>query len=251
MIWCIAALFALLTFAVGVFSYSYIIIMKEEMTTEAASDTADAMPESKGNIRSILKRMGAAFMPCHVSKLSVSNWCVAAVASLAGAAAAIRLELWGADTLLVTVKLSLMAIVMLCVLIFDSQLKIIPNALVVMLLLIRLIWFVPEYLLCEKNEFKSLLLFSVIGLVICLATTLLLARITHGGIGMGDVKILSALGWALGLLGALYAILYCSLVSVIVSIILLMFKKKKWKDHIPFGPFIYCGFMIMMFLCNF
>ena len=66
--------------------------------------------------------------------------------------------------------------------------------------------------------------------------------------GFGDVKLMGVLGLILGF----YKILIVSAIAIvlagIVSIILLIFRKKKIKDYFPFGPFVSVATILVMYL---
>ena len=64
--------------------------------------------------------------------------------------------------------------------------------------------------------------------------------------GMGDVKLMGTLGLFFGLKNII-AIAICSfLIGAVISIILLIIKRNKAKDYIPFGPFIVTATIILM-----
>jgi leader peptidase (prepilin peptidase)/N-methyltransferase len=75
---------------------------------------------------------------------------------------------------------------------------------------------------------------------------LLVALLSRGGMGMGDIKLGLVtglfLGWPLGLTGLLIGV--C--LGGFLGIILLASKIKSRKDPIPFGPFIALGTLIAM-----
>ena len=64
--------------------------------------------------------------------------------------------------------------------------------------------------------------------------------------GMGDVKLVGALGLFFGLKNIL-AIAVCSfLLGAIIGVFLMIIRKTKSKDYIPFGPFIVASTIILM-----
>lgn len=67
---------------------------------------------------------------------------------------------------------------------------------------------------------------------------LLIAVITKGGMGGGDIKFVAALGIWLGFKLTLLTVLLSFFIGGLGSALLLLTRVKKRKDFIPFGPFI-------------
>ena len=70
----------------------------------------------------------------------------------------------------------------------------------------------------------------------------------RGGMGQGDVTLISALGFVLGLKKILLVIFLSFVIAACASLILLGTKRKTLKDPIPFGVFIVVAFFITVFL---
>ena len=66
--------------------------------------------------------------------------------------------------------------------------------------------------------------------------------------GGGDVTLIGALGFVLGLRRIFLVIFLSFLLGAIISVFLLATRLKTRKDPIPFGPFIVLGFFIALFL---
>lgn len=66
---------------------------------------------------------------------------------------------------------------------------------------------------------------------------LLLAVVTKGALGGGDVKLIAALGLWLGCVDLLNVVLIGSIAGGIVAIILLITKKKDRKSYFAYGPY--------------
>ena len=75
---------------------------------------------------------------------------------------------------------------------------------------------------------------------------LLLAVVTRGGMGGGDIKLMAMLGLWLGSAGVLWVVLLSSNIGAIISLALMALKIKGRKDFIPFGPFIVIAAMLVM-----
>ncbi|CAK7073627.1 prepilin peptidase [Tissierella sp.] len=94
-----------------------------------------------------------------------------------------------------------------------------------------------------NNQLKK----GVIGCLTAFFLFLFFAVISKGGVGGGDIKLLSAIGIGIRYPGVILTILLSSLMFSIVGLFLLLFKKVK---GLPFGPFItismlaYCFFII-------
>lgn len=67
-------------------------------------------------------------------------------------------------------------------------------------------------------------------------------------LGGGDVKLMFAVGAFLGLYRTIWAIFLAFAISSIVSIVLILLKRKGAKDYIPFGPFLSLGSFISLLI---
>lgn len=124
--------------------------------------------------------------------------------------------------------------------IIDGNIRKIPNAVVLFGILCGVVLLIVEAVNYTENIYGILI--SCIGAMAGFGFFfLLLSVITKHGIGMGDVKMMAALGFLMGLSGTFYTLLFGMLVCLIAAIVLLVFRKKKMKDSVPFGPFIYIG----------
>ena len=91
------------------------------------------------------------------------------------------------------------------------------------------------------------LLNSFGGLALAAGLFLLIVILSRGGMGGGDVTLIGALGFVLGIKLILLNIFLSFVLGGIISVFLLATKIKSKKDPIPFGPFIVLGFMITVF----
>lgn len=76
------------------------------------------------------------------------------------------------------------------------------------------------------------------------ALLLLIAVLTNGGMGGGDIKFVAALGFWLGVKLTLVMLFLTFVIGGCSGALLLIFKIKGRKDYIPFGPFIASGALI-------
>jgi leader peptidase (prepilin peptidase)/N-methyltransferase len=89
-------------------------------------------------------------------------------------------------------------------------------------------------------------LFSLCGLMIGGAIFYLIALVSKGGMGGGDIKLIAMIGAFLGLHGVLFTIFASSLLGSVVGLMLILLGKKGRKDRVPFGPFLSCGAVLFM-----
>lgn len=83
-----------------------------------------------------------------------------------------------------------------------------------------------------------------IGFLFCAISFGLCYIISHEKLGAGDVKLALLMGLCLPAGYVTAAILYGCLAAAVVSVVLLLLKKIKRKDFIPFVPFLYTGLII-------
>jgi leader peptidase (prepilin peptidase)/N-methyltransferase len=93
----------------------------------------------------------------------------------------------------------------------------------------------------------SLFLTSVLGLVVCGGIIFIIAFISRGGMGMGDVKYAAMIGGFLGLANGLCCLWLAVILGGIIGALLIALKKATRKTAIPFGPFLCAGALIMLF----
>lgn len=82
---------------------------------------------------------------------------------------------------------------------------------------------------------------SLLGLTSAAAFLLVLALVSRGGMGGGDIKFAAVIGLFLGWPNGLFAIFLGCMSAGLVGIVLLLTRIKGRKDAIPFGPFLCAG----------
>ena len=78
----------------------------------------------------------------------------------------------------------------------------------------------------------------------------LLAVLSNGGMGGGDIKYISAAGAFLGWQKVLLVIFIGALLGSVVGVFQIAVQKKSRKTLIPFGPFLAAGTLITLFYGN-
>lgn len=128
----------------------------------------------------------------------------------------------------------------------DYYFQIIPDLFHILLLISTFIYKLFQFLLYDIPPHY---LNSIIGLIISSGIYLVIAIISKGGMGGGDVKLIGVLGSILGIRFSILNIFLGFLIGAIVSVFLILLKIKDRKDSIPFAPFIFISFVITI-LCG-
>ena len=142
------------------------------------------------------------------------------------------------------VFLALISSTLLAILVIDLKEQLIPDVLVVIVLISSII---HRALLHFLEGIPFPLTDSLLGLIIAGGLFLLIVFVSRGGMGGGDVTLIGALGFVLGLKGILTVIFLSFVLGSVISIFLLAARIKSRKDPIPFGPFIVISFYITLF----
>jgi leader peptidase (prepilin peptidase)/N-methyltransferase len=106
------------------------------------------------------------------------------------------------------------------------------------------------WLTLPLSVLQSLIGALVGGGVIYLVSFISLAVLGKEGMGGGDIKLMAMIGTFLGWKNTLLTIFLGSVTGSIIGVSLILFKKKKRDDYIPFGPFLVLGAIISLFLGN-
>ena len=132
--------------------------------------------------------------------------------------------------------------------IIDYKLTIIPNRLTLTMFEIGLI-FTFLYGLSNVAISINMLLGMLAGSGIFMLITLL-GGLVYGkeAMGLGDVKLMGALGLYFGWQSIIVISLVSFLIGAILSIVLMATKIKKADSYIPFGPFIVIATLISIFV---
>ena len=146
------------------------------------------------------------------------------------------------------IKFLILTPMLMVAFIIDYRLQIIPNRLNLTIFEIGLvITFI--YGLSNVAISINMLLGMLTGAGIFLAITLI-GGLIYGkeAMGLGDVKLMGALGLYFGFTNIIIITLISFLVGAILSILLLATKIRKMDQYIPFGPFIVIAAFIAIFV---
>jgi len=78
------------------------------------------------------------------------------------------------------------------------------------------------------------------------AIFLLIAMVSRGGMGWGDVKLAALMGLAIGFPLVFVAIIMAAILGGIVAVALMIAKKRTRRQTIPFGPFLALAAMVTL-----
>lgn len=85
------------------------------------------------------------------------------------------------------------------------------------------------------------------GMLVPAAALAVLAVVSRGGMGGGDIKLAGAAGVFLGWPGNAVALFLACLLAGLAGGLLLVLKRKKRKDPVPFAPFFTAGVFLQIF----
>lgn len=164
--------------------------------------------------------------------------------------ALVYLNGWSTDILqnLTLFKFMILTPILISTFVIDYKLQIIPNRLNLTLFEVGLI-FTFLYGFTNINIATDMCLGLLAGGGVFLIITLVGGLIAgKEAMGFGDVKLMCGLGLIFGLGETIVVTVLSFLIGAILSIILLVSKKKKTSEYIPFGPFIVMASFISMFV---
>lgn len=143
----------------------------------------------------------------------------------------------------------IVGILLLVVLIVDSLYLIIPDTVVVALFTLTLAY--RLFLTATGVMFFPDLVMTLVASVAAVGFFWFLWWVTKGkGMGLGDVKLVAALGLLLGWPKTFIGLFLAFILGAVIGIILLALGKKKFGQVIPFGPFLVVGTMLALLFGN-
>lgn len=141
------------------------------------------------------------------------------------------------------IGLAILCSLLIVIAFIDFKLQIIPDELIVFGIAAGLLWNIGHWNL-------SFFLNGLIGLAIGGGLFLIIAILSGGAMGGGDIKLMGVLGLWFGWKLILLTMLLSFVIGAVLSVLLLLLKIKKRKDTIPFGPFIAIGAFIAIYYGN-
>lgn len=148
-----------------------------------------------------------------------------------------------------TCYLLLVSCFLIVIFVYDLRHYIIPNELIYPAILVAVIWQLASIIFLRNTSYEILTTF--LSSFLAGAFFLFIVLISKGRwMGAGDIKLVLFMGMVLGWPNILAALFLAFLIGAIISIILIIFKKKKLQSEIPFGPFLSLATFITIFWGN-
>ena len=151
---------------------------------------------------------------------------------------------------LTTLLFFILSICFIIIFFIDLKHFIIPNELTYPLMVIGFLKsFDPNLNYHLFPNFINSLIGGIFGYVIIWLIIFIYKKLRNKeGMGLGDAKLLSVIGFWFGWISIPFVIFFSSFVALISVIPDLIKNKKKLSSQIPFGPFIIIGNLIFLFL---
>ena len=146
------------------------------------------------------------------------------------------------------IKFVILTPMLLSVLVIDYKKQIIPNRLTLTMFEAGIV-IAFLYGISNVAITIDMLLGMVAGITIFLIISLI-GGLIYGkdAMGLGDIKFIGALGLYFGFTNILSIAIMAFLVGAIFAIILIITKRKKANEYMPFGPFIVISAFISIFV---
>ncbi len=183
-----------------------------------------------------------------ILKIDVKRVVYIAVSVLAGLGLSLTFKfIYSGTTILTQIKIISLVMMLLPISVIDLKQRIIPNKILIFGVALRIIFYLVEFV-TEGSDILVTLKSDFIGALIVVLFFLLCMLIAKNSIGMGDVKLFGLMGLYQGLWGVMSSIFFSLFVAFILSIVLLVSRKRGRKDSIPFGPSILLGTYVAIIL---
>lgn len=144
-------------------------------------------------------------------------------------------------------KISFLFLLLIICSYIDLKKRIIPNKVLITALPVKLIISLIEFFVLPET-FLSMIILSLIGAVLGVGLLFIVSLIAKGGLGMGDVKLFGAIGLMIGFYGMYNTLFYAAVFITVFVIGGLILKKMNRKSHIPFGPFVFAGYIAVILM---
>jgi leader peptidase (prepilin peptidase) / N-methyltransferase len=156
----------------------------------------------------------------------------------------------------ILISLIVMA-VLVFITVYDIKHKIIPDGLVITFATLALLKIVADFFLMTSSpaEIKYHLIWYLLAGPVLAAPLFFIWLFSRGRwMGLGDPKLVLGIGWFLGPIMGLSAVILAFWTGAAYGLILLILSKFRWhglkingKTEVPFAPFLVLGFLLVFF----
>lgn len=136
---------------------------------------------------------------------------------------------------------------LIVILAYDFKHYIIPNVTLVVLGFFTVLFHLFSFIGVDTFEFEEVLILLGCGFLSSLAFYFLLFISKGKWMGGGDVKFIFLIGLLVGFPEILVALFLSFVIGALVGIVLMAVNMKKFKDEVPFAPFLILGASIAFF----
>lgn len=144
-------------------------------------------------------------------------------------------------------KLAILALLFIPIVYIDYKTKKIPNKLLILGLISRIVLYIIEVFVGEGNML-NIFLSDIKGALVGGLIFLMGSLFVKNGVGMGDIKMFALIGIFYGYGGTVSTIVYSLFLCFIMALFLLITRKKAIKDTVPLAPFAFIGLILTLIL---
>lgn len=138
-------------------------------------------------------------------------------------------------------ELLFLAMLVICTAATDRRYHLIPNSFIIVGLGVKIAGYLYEWIALGWEHMFRTFLNGLIGALIVTVFFVIIALIFKNSIGMGDIKLFALICLFQGLSFGATSIFLSLLAAFVLSVVLLIIKRKTRKDAIPLAPSIMIG----------
>lgn len=148
---------------------------------------------------------------------------------------------------IIWLKANVLFVILLICSYVDLKKQIIPNKILLVSLPVKVVISIMEFFILPET-FIPMLFSSVIGAVLGIGLLFIVSLMSKGGLGMGDVKLFGAIGFIIGFYGMYNTLFYGAIIITLFAAVGMILKKINRKSQIPFGPFVFAGYLAVVLM---
>lgn len=137
--------------------------------------------------------------------------------------------------------------ILFCIAVIDYRHKMIPNFLLLVGMGCQLVCNFFTHSI-QNSSWMQIFQPNISGLFGSIFLLLLIYLLSRQSIGFGDVKLFGVIGFYTDFPFSFTVFFFALLCSSLCAILCLIFKQKSRKDTLPFGPFIFLGFLLALWI---